>query len=121
MCLGVTQNLERHGLKGVAHKYSRRFVPLPVDRRLPAAQIVVVHAGQIIVDKAIGMDAFDRGCRPTGLLGWNVKQASPFEDQEPTQSFAPTRGIPHALCNRIVPKRAKHVVQGCLNIIRPRR
>ena len=60
MCIGVGDDLEGEIVKTVAGKDGGRFVERPVHRRLAAAQVVVVHAGEVVVDQRIDMDCLDR-------------------------------------------------------------
>ena len=50
---------ERHHL--IARPGRARHVEGAMRRRAPAPQIVVVHAGEVIVHQRIGMNDFDRG------------------------------------------------------------
>ena len=57
----TSQNFEREGQQPIAGQNCGRLVELLVDRRQAAAQVVVVHRGQIVMDQRIAMDALERG------------------------------------------------------------
>ena len=54
------QHLEGKRMEAVAGEDRRGLVKGAVDGRLAAAQIVIVHRGQIVMDQRIDMDALDR-------------------------------------------------------------
>ncbi len=56
----VGQRLEGQRQQGIARQNRRRLVELLVTRGPAAAQVVVIHRRQIVVDQRIGMDHFDR-------------------------------------------------------------
>ena len=58
--LRVRRNLERDRQQSVARQDRDRVSENFVTGRTTAAQIIVVHAGQIIVNERIGVDAFNR-------------------------------------------------------------
>ena len=64
-------------MQRVADENGGRLVVLHVDRGTPAAQVVVVHRRQIVVNQGVGVDQLDggggmvegrfgRACQPTG-------------------------------------------------------
>jgi len=54
----------------VAGKYRRRLVKLLMARRFTAPEVVVIHRGQIVMDKRVGVDHLDGGCRCRELFVW---------------------------------------------------
>jgi hypothetical protein len=85
---GIGQQFESEGLKRVADKDGGRLIPLLVHRWPPATQVVVIHAGQVVMDEAVGMDAFDGGGGIERLLRGHPEQPRRFQHQEPAQAFA---------------------------------
>jgi hypothetical protein len=63
--------------KACADQQRGRFVVGDVDGRFAAAQVVVVHAGHVVVDQRIGVDHLDRagGTRQGGRLGAEQRAA----------------------------------------------
>ena len=57
------QDLERERLHGVAGEHRLGDAEADVHRRLAAAEDVVVHARQVVVDQRIGVDQLDRARR----------------------------------------------------------
>jgi hypothetical protein len=55
------EELEGEALQRVAREERRGLVELHVAGGLAAAQDVVVHAGQVVVDERVRMDHLDRG------------------------------------------------------------
>ncbi len=94
----VRQDFKRDGLQGVAGQYGGRFVIGAVHGQPSAADIVVVHARQVVVDQAIGVDAFQGAGRAQGRVFVGVEQARGFQREERTQALArPERRIAHGL------------------------
>ena len=46
----VAKNLERQSLQRASRQHCGRFVPLHMDRRHPPANVVVIHARQVVMD-----------------------------------------------------------------------
>ena len=76
------------GLQCIARQHGRRIIPFFVNRWPPATHIVIIHAGQVIMNQGIGMDRLNPRCGPDGLHGGNVKQARAFHNQKRAQTFA---------------------------------
>ena len=57
------EHAERERLQRVAGEQRRRLAERDVARRLAAAQRVVVHAREVVVNERIGVDELDRGRR----------------------------------------------------------
>ena len=64
MRVGLAENFERPALQRVAGKNGGRFVKRLVRGRLAAPQIVIVHAGKVVVDQRIYVNALDREAHP---------------------------------------------------------
>ena len=54
--------IEREGIQGITGQHRDIFSVCPVQGRFPPAEIVIVHAGQIVMNERIGVDKFD-ACR----------------------------------------------------------
>ncbi len=94
----VGQNLEGKGQQRVAGQHRRRLVELPVRGRLAAPQVVVVHAGQVVVHQGIGVQGLDRGADPQSPILRNVEQSRAGQDQEgPEPLSAGENRIAHRL------------------------
>ena len=94
----VQQDVEGGGLQGVAGEDGGGLVIGPVHGRPSAADIVVVHTGQVIVHQAVGMDAFEGtgGAEHRPLL--DVEQIGGLEGKKGTQPLAGAEGgIAHGL------------------------
>jgi hypothetical protein len=61
---GIGQDLEGEGQEPIAGKHRRRLVELHMGRGLAPAQDIVIHAGQVVMDKGIGMQHLDGRPRP---------------------------------------------------------
>ena len=57
------------GEEGIAGQERGRFVKSLVHGRPAAPQIVVVHAGKVVMDKRVGVEAFDRDRGRQGIGG----------------------------------------------------
>ena len=66
---GLGQNLEGEGQKRIARQHRGRLVEGLLGRGPAAAQIVVVHAGQIVMHQRIGVQGLDGGGRARGPFG----------------------------------------------------
>ena len=84
--------LEGEALQGVAGEYRRRFVIFAMKGWLPAAQIVVVHARQVVMDQRIGMQAFDRRCRAGERGSIDTEESAGLERHEGTKALAAAEG-----------------------------
>ena len=76
------EDLKAKGLQGVAREYAQSLAEGLVDGGLPAAEDIVVHRGEVIVDKGVGVDALDGGRRPLENLLVSPEELSRNEDQE---------------------------------------
>jgi len=79
---------ESFGEKAIARKYCDRFTKDAVIGGAAAPKIIIVHAGEIVVDQGVGVDAFDgaSGGEREGLFSSNSPSGSEAEDG--TQAFA---------------------------------
>ena len=62
-----SEQMERQHLQGIAGEDRGRLVELPVAGRSAAAQVVVVHGRQVVVDERIAVDHFDGAGRGVHL------------------------------------------------------
>ena len=77
-----------------------RFVKPFVTGRLPAAHIVVVHCGQIVVNQRITVHHFQRHRNAQSLFAFNAEQLRALQNQKRTQAFsARQNGIAHRFDN----------------------
>ncbi len=89
---GIGQNREGQREQPVAGQDRGRFVESLVNRWLPATEIVVVHGRQIVVDKAVAVNAFERRRGPQDALTPGAEHASGLNHQERAQPFATAQG-----------------------------
>ena len=95
-CLGspsrlAGQHLEGHGLQAVADQQGGRFVVLDVAGRAAAAQHVVVHARQVVVDQRIGVDHFDGAGDDVEASGCGIGQFAGGEGEQGRTRLPPPR------------------------------
>ena len=57
MGLRRRHDLEREGKQRIAGQHGRGFVEFLVRRRHASAQVVIVHAGQVVMNQRIGVHA----------------------------------------------------------------
>ena len=55
---GISKDFESEREQRVARQNGGCLVERDMNRGLPAPQVVIVHAGQIVVDQRMGVDAF---------------------------------------------------------------
>ena len=92
----VRQHLERERLQGVAGEYCHRIAEYDMAGRPAAAQGIVVHRRQIVVDERIGVDDLDRGRRRVEPFKTCAEGAADGVDEDRPQTFAVTEhGIAH--------------------------
>ena len=98
MGLGAREDLEGQGLEGVAGEDGGGLVEGPVDGGPPPPEVVIVHAGQVVVDQAVGVDAFQGAGDAVEAGGLHVEQFASLEDEEGPEALArPQRSIAHGL------------------------
>ena len=99
----LRSGLERRGQQTVAGEHCRRLVERLVASRTAAAQIVVVHTRQIVVNERIGMDHFERTRERQGVFDVAAVQAAELEHDHRTQALAARhRGVFRRLENAVV-------------------
>ena len=58
----VREDLKPECLQSVAREYAHGLAEGLVDGRLPAAEDIVVHRGEVVMDEGVGVDALDGCC-----------------------------------------------------------
>jgi len=93
------ENLECERLERVAGEDRRSFVEPPVGRGAAAAQVVVVHRGQIVVYQRIRMDEFDGGGDTVEPSGLDAEHGAGCVNENRAQSLA---GAKDAIAQRLM-------------------
>ena len=75
MRLRVRENLEGERVKTVPGEYRGSFAESLMHGRLATPNVIIVHAGQVIVDERIDVDGLDGGADPKRQIPGNSKQA----------------------------------------------
>ncbi len=84
----------------VAREHSDAFAENFVVRRFATAKIVVVHRGQVIVDKRIGMDAFDGAGERQGVFFGTAASFGSGQQNGGAHPFASSeKRVTHRLVN----------------------
>ena len=88
----VQQDVEGGGLEGVAGEDGGGLVIGPVHGGTAAADVIVVHTGQVVMDQAVGVDAFEGagGAQHRPLL--DVEQIGRLKREEGPQPLAGAEG-----------------------------
>ena len=86
---------------------SRCLRRTPVAGRPAAAQVVVVHGRQVVVDQAVGVDQFDRGCRRIEPPQRRAEGLAGHVDQHRPQALAAAQD---AVAHRLAQPRRGRVV-----------
>ena len=95
---GIGDDLERQVVEAVAGEHRGRFVEGLVDGRLAAAQVVVVHARQIVVDQRIDVDRLDRRAGADRAVLVESEQAAGGDGQQRAKPLAAAdAGVAHRL------------------------
>ena len=98
MGCGVGDDLERQVVKAIAGQHRGRFVEGAVDGRLAAAQIVIVHARQVVVDQRIDVDRLDRRTGADDPLLVQSEQPAGGDGQQRADALAAAQpGMAHRL------------------------
>jgi hypothetical protein len=119
---GVREEVEGKRLERVAHEDGGRLVPLAVDGGLAAPQVVVVHAGQVVVDEAVGVERLDRRRRADGATGvGDAEERGGFDDEEAAEALAAVGGVAHPLHDREGAVGGEHRVEAGLDLRAARR
>jgi hypothetical protein len=99
----LRQNLEGNRKQGVAGEHRGRLVEGHMSRRQPPPQIIIVHAGQIVVDQGIGVQNLDGSGHPQSAGGIDAKQGRGAHDQERPQPLSPRENsIAHSLVDALM-------------------
>jgi hypothetical protein len=93
----LRKQFEGERLERVARQDRRGFVEGAMRGRPAAAQIVVVHGRQVVMDERVTMNALQSraGCECRLLV--SVKQRGGFDDEERPEALASGGGMPHRL------------------------
>ncbi len=92
----VAQYLEREVMEAIAREHRRRLIKRFVDGGLAAAQIVIVHARQIVVDHRVDVDRLDRRAGADRALLVHPEQARGGDGQQrPEPLAAANPGMAH--------------------------
>ena len=86
--LEARQDVEGHGEQRVAGKDRGRLVEGAMQGRAAAAQVVVVHRRQVVVDEAVGVDAFERGGGLGNRRSGGAEEARGFDQDEGPETLA---------------------------------
>ena len=92
----VGEDLKGERQEGIAGKDRGRLVEGLVNGRPSAAEVVVVHRRQVVMDEAVAMEAFERrGGFDDGAAGL-AEEAGAFDEKEGTEPLAAAeRGVTH--------------------------
>jgi len=93
----IDQKLKCEGLQGIAGQNCRCLIPFAMNRWLPAPQIIVIHAGQVIMYERVGMHRLNRARRRCCRSAGNAMQSRPFKDKKGAQGLTAFGGIDHSL------------------------
>ena len=88
MRLGPRQHVEREREQTVAGKDRGRLVELLVRGRTAAAQIVIVHRGQVVVRQRIAVHELERGAGHQRALARRLEQRRGLDHQERAQPLS---------------------------------
>ena len=88
----VGEDVEGERQQRVAGKDRRRLVEGLVHGRPAAAEVVVVHRRQVVMDEAVGMDAFQRRRGADDALVMAVEEPRRLDDEERAEPLARRRG-----------------------------
>jgi hypothetical protein len=92
------EDFESEGEEGVAGEDGDAFTVNDVGGGAAASEVIIVHAGEVIVDEGIGMDAFDGGGGVEGEWGGAPGGLGGGEAEDGAEAFsAGEEGIAHGL------------------------
>ena len=98
MPLRRRHRLEGKGEEGIADQDRRRLVEGDMAGRLAAAEVVVIHRRQVVVNQGIGVHHLDGGGGVDGPGARHLEEAGTREHQEgPEPLAAREEGIAHRL------------------------
>lgn len=78
---------KRLGEQGIAGEQGRGFIELFVRGRTPPAEVIVVHAGQVVVDERVRVHAFEGHRCWQGRIAAGAAQFCGGEGEHGTKSF----------------------------------
>ena len=94
----MQQDVEGGGLEGVAGEDGGGLVIGLVHRGATAADVVVVHTGQVVMDQAVGVDAFEGAGGAQHRPFLDVEQIGRLQREEGPQPLAGAqRRVAHGL------------------------
>src|SRR5947209_2380113 len=94
----IGNDVECIGEQSVAGEDRRRLVEGTVRRRTAAAEIVVIHGGEIVVDERIAVDHLERRAGTQRALVLRAEESRRLDHQERPQPFAAAeRRVAHRL------------------------
>ncbi len=97
-CLRLGENFKSDGQERVAREDSDAFAKNFVTCGAPAAQVVVVHAGEVVMNEGIGVDAFHGAGGGEGVFGKAAAEFRGREGEGGAQALAPCKkAISHRL------------------------
>ena len=114
----IRQNLKRDGQQGVACQHRRHFVKGDMGGGATAPQIIVIHAGQIVMHQRIGVQHFDGRAGAQGVAVIHPEQAGGMQHQERPQPLAAGEGgIAHGFLNAALGAMGawQHRFEGCIH------
>jgi hypothetical protein len=96
MRIGFAQHQKSLGLQRIAGQYGGGFIKGAMHGGLAAAQIIIIHAGQIIMHQRIGVQHFNRRRHAQSRITRHAELRRAFQHQESAQSFAAAdAGVTH--------------------------
>lgn len=92
----VGQKTEGMGEERITRQDSRRIVKRPMDCRLAAAQIIVVHCGKIVVNKRVAVDKLYSEAGLNRCLRHDTEDRRRLSDNKRTKPLSAVQGpVPH--------------------------
>ncbi|EKE16589.1 MAG: hypothetical protein ACD_10C00905G0003 [uncultured bacterium] len=107
----VGQQIEGQRLQRVTGQNRGGLIPFDMHGRQAAAQRVVVHRGQVVVDERIGVQRLDRGGGRDRGFRTQAQHAGGFQRQKPAQAFAARAGIGHGVDHGLIRQGGKGGVE----------
>ena len=92
MHLGSGDDVEGKRQKGVADKDGGCVIESLVHGRPSAAQVVIVHCRQVVVDKGVAVHELEGGARHQRAGTIDIKESSGLGDEERAQPLASVEG-----------------------------
>ncbi|CUX24403.1 hypothetical protein AGR7B_Cc270182 [Agrobacterium deltaense RV3] len=91
-------DIEGKRQQAVAGENCGRLIEFAMHGRLAAAQVVVVHGRQIVMNKRITMEAFQCRANIKGGFGIPARKGGTFDDEERPQAFT---AVQHAMAHGV--------------------